>query len=129
MRARPVPFCFHSFLPEPETSHRPLVLCVPARSEGAVMFHRFPEQVFVDRAENFVGEIQCPDLLAAQIVYVDSCHMLFVSWVLANKRDSARRTAYAFFAARFAAFNGSTVAEPANPRRSRGGFFAFVIMM
>jgi hypothetical protein len=36
---------------------------------------------------------------------------------------------YAFFAALFAAFNGSTVAEPANPRRSRGGFFAFVMMM
>src|SRR5246127_5657227 len=36
---------------------------------------------------------------------------------------------YAFFAALFAAFNGSTVAEPANPRRSLGGFFAFVITM
>jgi hypothetical protein len=36
---------------------------------------------------------------------------------------------YAFFAARFAAFNGSTVAEPANPRRSLGGCFAFVITM
>jgi hypothetical protein len=36
---------------------------------------------------------------------------------------------YAFFAARFAAFNGSTVAEPANPRRSRGGFFALLITM
>src|ERR1017187_119678 len=31
-RARPVPFCFHSFLPEPATSRRTLVLCVPARS-------------------------------------------------------------------------------------------------
>src|SRR5271155_2157382 len=34
---------------------------------------------------------------------------------------------YAFFAALFAAFNGSTVADPANPRRSLGGFFAFMI--
>ena len=88
------------------------------------MFHRLPEQVFVDRAEDFVGEIQCPDLLAAQIVNVDSCHMLF--HVAA---DAFLRRPYAFLAARFAAFNGSTVAEPANPRRSRGGFFAFVIMM
>jgi hypothetical protein len=32
---------------------------------------------------------------------------------------------YFFFAAcRFDAFNGSTVPEPANPRRSLGGFFA-----
>ena len=30
-RARPVPFCFHGFLPPPETSLRPLVSCVPAR--------------------------------------------------------------------------------------------------
>src|SRR5437660_784360 len=34
---------------------------------------------------------------------------------------------YPFFAALFAAFNGSTVAAPANPRRSRGGFLAFII--
>jgi hypothetical protein len=38
-------------------------------------------------------------------------------------------TNYAFFAALFAAFNGSTVADPANPRRSRGGFLALVITM
>ncbi len=31
MRARPVPFCFQSFLPEPDTSLRTFVLCVPAR--------------------------------------------------------------------------------------------------
>src|SRR5882672_10393068 len=30
-RARPVPFCFHGFLPPPETSLRPLVSWVPAR--------------------------------------------------------------------------------------------------
>ena len=30
-RARPVPFCFQSFLPEPATSPRTLVLCVPER--------------------------------------------------------------------------------------------------
>src|SRR5499426_3865479 len=30
-RARPVPFCFHGFLPPPDTSLRPLVSWVPAR--------------------------------------------------------------------------------------------------
>src|SRR5438105_4525860 len=30
-RARPVPFCFHGFLPPPETSLRPRVSCVPTR--------------------------------------------------------------------------------------------------
>ena len=29
--ARPVPFCFQSFLPDPATSWRVLTLCVPAR--------------------------------------------------------------------------------------------------
>src|ERR1035437_3982821 len=83
---------------------------------GAVMLHRFPEQIFVDRAENFVGEIQRPNLLAAQIVYVYRCHI--ASSVGAGDSPALP---YAFFAALFAAFNGSTVAEPANPRRSRGG--------
>src|SRR4051794_4575015 len=31
IRARPVPFCFHSFLPEPATSQRRLVFAVPER--------------------------------------------------------------------------------------------------
>src|SRR5579859_3848326 len=31
MRARPVPFCFHNFLPEPATDPRTLVAAVPAR--------------------------------------------------------------------------------------------------
>src|SRR5258707_279019 len=34
IRARPVPFCFHSFLPEPETRQRFFVACVPARAEA-----------------------------------------------------------------------------------------------
>src|SRR6202035_3535383 len=42
---------------------------------GAIMLHRFPEQIFVDRAENFVGEIERPNFLAAQIVYVNRCHI------------------------------------------------------
>src|SRR6185437_8167793 len=47
--------------------------------------------------------------------------------ILADDQRPTANDAYPFFAALFAAFNGSTVAEPANPRRSRGGFFAFVI--
>src|SRR5437660_1022641 len=42
---------------------------------GAVMLYRLPDQIFVDRAEDFVGEVEGSDLLAAQIVYVDSCHI------------------------------------------------------
>ena len=42
---------------------------------GAVMFHRFPQQIFVDRAENLVGQVERPDLLAAQIVYIDRRHI------------------------------------------------------
>src|SRR6185295_19637545 len=32
IRARPVPFCFHSFLPAPETSQRVFVAEVPSRA-------------------------------------------------------------------------------------------------
>src|SRR5258708_15700305 len=45
---------------------------------GAVVLHRFPEQILVDRAKNLVGQVECAHLRAAQIVYVDSCHIAFV---------------------------------------------------
>jgi hypothetical protein len=41
---------------------------------SAVMLDRFPEQVFVDRAKNFVGEIERAYLAAGQIVNVNRCH-------------------------------------------------------
>src|SRR5215470_1899964 len=50
------------------------------------------------------------------------CLCISDHWPLATDHLS-----YAFFAALLAAFNGSIVAAPANPRRSLGGFFAFVI--
>src|SRR5271157_644193 len=108
----------------------------PGALPGAVMLHRFPEQVFIDRAKDFVSEIERPDLLTAQIVNINRCHSFsLLVWsghscplLLAGKSARPTRT-YAFFAALFAAFNGSTVAAPANPRRSRGGFFALVITM
>src|SRR5712692_2934060 len=95
---------------------------------GAIVRDRLPEQVFVDRAENFLGQFHRPGLSSAQIVNIDSCHML--SRVARAPSPAAFDLAlsyYPFFDARFAAFNGSTVAEPANPRRSRGGFFALLI--
>ena len=79
-RARPVPFCFHSFLPEPETSLRFLVACVPWRMRGAVMLHRFPEQGLVHlAAEDLIGQLQGSDFVSAEIDNVNVCHrFLFV---------------------------------------------------
>src|SRR5579871_5493589 len=42
---------------------------------GAVVLYRFPEQVFVHGAENLVSQVQASDLLATQIVNIDSCHI------------------------------------------------------
>jgi hypothetical protein len=58
-----------------------------------------------------------------------SCPLAYTISKPAGKSARSNTKPYAFFAARFAAFNGSTVADPAKPRRSRGGFFAFVITM
>ena len=58
MRARPVPFWRQSFLPEPETSERVLVLCVPARSAGEVGLHRLVDQMLLVRiGEDLVGQL------------------------------------------------------------------------
>ena len=43
---------------------------------GTVMFDRFPKQVFIDRTENFIGEIHRARFRSAQVVNVNSCHML-----------------------------------------------------
>src|SRR5258708_815687 len=103
---------------------------------GAIMRDRLPEQVFVDRTENLLGQFHRPGLGSAQIVNINSCHILSrvarapspAAFDLAFDPDLSDLT-YPFFEARFAAFNGSTVAEPANPRRSRGGLFALLITM
>src|SRR5450755_1090051 len=88
------------------------------------MLYRFPKKVFVHRAENFFGQLERAHLLAIQIVYFNRRHNLFQS--VAGYQLPV--TSYFFFAAcRFEAFNGSTVPEPPNPRRSLGGFFAFEI--
>src|ERR1700676_1915295 len=104
---------------------------------GAIVRDRLPEQVFVDRAENFFGQFHRPSLGSAQIVNINSCHISLVWLVLRGRpRPGSLDLAFdpvlpdltsPFFEARFAAFNGSTVAEPANPRRSRGGFFDLLI--
>src|SRR6478735_9066339 len=46
---------------------------------GAVVFHRLPEQIFIHRAEDLIGEIECPHLLAAQTMNIDGCHCLCFS--------------------------------------------------
>ena len=43
---------------------------------GAVVLHRLPEQIFVDRTENLIGQIERSDLFAAQIVNINRCHIL-----------------------------------------------------
>src|SRR5215471_13569132 len=89
---------------------------------GAVVLHRLPEQIFIHRAEDLIGEIECPDFLAAQILNINRCHIFLMS-----RRTHSSARFYAFLAALFAAFKGSTVAAPANPRRSLGGFLALMI--
>src|SRR4029077_1955608 len=46
---------------------------------GAVVPHRLPQQVLVDRAEHLIGEVKRPDLLPAQTINIDSCHMSSVN--------------------------------------------------
>src|SRR5258708_35872758 len=99
---------------------------------GAIVRNGLPEQVLVDGSENLIGQFHRPGLGSVQIVNIYSCHILFrVERTLLSAAfdPDLPDFSYPFFAARFAAFNGSTVAEPANPRRSRGGFFALLIMM
>src|SRR2546426_2405358 len=66
----------------------------PRALPGAIVVHRLPEQVFIDRAENLVGKIQRANFLPAQIVYVDSRHIAF----RVGAGDSPALP-YAFFAA------------------------------
>src|SRR6185437_2854090 len=53
--------------------------------------------------------------------------MLFSCGLVYVARAPSPAFRYPFFAALLAAFNGSTVAAPPNPRRSLGGFLALVI--
>src|SRR5438128_5752664 len=67
---------------------------------------------------------------ASQLLLRSDCEYLELPYAshagtgVSTVHDAIR---YAFFAALFAAFNGSTVISPANPRRSLGGFFALVM--
>src|SRR5262249_18036337 len=92
---------------------------------GTVVFHRFPEQVFVDGAKNLIRQVERPNPLAFQIHYINLCHKFCPC------RDAACHASTAYFflpaAAFFAAFSGSIVVAPANPRRSRGGCLARLI--
>src|ERR1035437_1941307 len=89
---------------------------------GAIVPHRFPQQVLVHRAKNFIGQFQGTYLFAAEIHYINRRHSFF-------RFNLSVASCYFFFAeARLDAFNGSTVPAPLNPRRSLGGFLAFAII-
>ena len=65
-RARPVPFCFQSFLPAPETWLAVLGGGSSLTKGGAVVLHRLPEQSIIDLSrENVVGEFELTNLLSA----------------------------------------------------------------
>src|SRR5947207_4691910 len=53
---------------------------------GAVVVHRLPQQVLIDRAKNLVSEIERADFLAAHIVNINRCHMLPVFGPTTNDR-------------------------------------------
>src|SRR5438105_3318444 len=50
-----------------------------AMLQSAVVLDRFPQQVFIDRAENLVGQFQRPDFSAAQILNLYGCHIAMLS--------------------------------------------------
>ena len=47
-------------------------------SGGAIVLHRLPEQIFVDRAKHLVGQFERPSFRSAQVVYIDSCHITLI---------------------------------------------------
>ena len=70
VRARPVPFCFQSFLPEPATS---------CRVFGLLMPHRLVQQRLVDfGAKHLVGKLQLADFLIIQIHNVHGWHGVYL---------------------------------------------------
>src|ERR1700674_4916601 len=56
---------------------------------GAIVRDRLPEQVFVDRAENFLGQFHRPGFGSAQIVNINSCHISLV-WLVWRGRPRPR---------------------------------------
>src|SRR6266446_2557933 len=56
---------------------------------GAIVCDRLPEQVFVDRAENLLGQFHRPSLGSAQIVNINSCHISLV-WLVWRGRPRPR---------------------------------------
>src|SRR5271157_5505301 len=70
----------------PRTGYLPAVLGgMRARARGgAIVRDRLPEQVFVDRAENFLGQLHRPGLGSAQIVNINSCHISLVFVLTTN---------------------------------------------
>jgi hypothetical protein len=108
------------------------------------VLHRLPQQALVDLVGRVqrVSQLNRAYLLSVQIQYIHVCHRLLLlpdtlsgsqSQLLkySPERPKARlphrRYYFLFAVAFFEAFSGSTVPDPANPRRSRGGVLAFEI--
>ena len=96
-RARPVPFCFHNFLPEPETSFLILGGGGTLAHCSAIVFHRFPEQclVYLARREHFIRQLERANRLSTEIDYINSLPSFSLS----------SRTAHTAFALRAQASN------------------------
>ncbi len=52
---------------------------------GAVMPYRFPQQVFIHRAEYFIGQFEGTYLFAAQIHYINRRHVFFQLSVVGSR--------------------------------------------
>ena len=73
IRARPVPFCFHSFLPEPGNFVAGLGLVSAGALAGQIMANRLVQQVFVDfGAKDRVGQFHFADFRIIQIDNINS---------------------------------------------------------
>ncbi len=75
IRARPVPFWRHSFLPLPLTSPRTLVAGRPGSKRVIVVLHGLPDEGLVEfRFENLIGKLQLADYLIGKVFYFNLRH-------------------------------------------------------
>src|ERR1700733_6029317 len=92
-RARPVPFCFQSFLPRSGDLIAALGRGGSLTQSGAIVLDRLPKQRVVDLArKDFVGEFEFSNFLSSEIDYIDVCHRssLFVLTIDVESLDFVR---------------------------------------
>src|SRR5690242_1788911 len=87
MRARPVPFCFQSFLPDPETRQRFLVACVPARCPARYCFTASQSRSSLIAPKTSSASSSVPTFLPLK-----SCMSIVAMVVLSNAGEGARAT-------------------------------------